>query len=414
MTHRPLLATLLAALLVSACGGSSPDAGTSTPPAGQAVVVQTAPAQADIAPGGTVQFSAQVTGTAETSVRWTILEANGGTIDASGLYTAPATEGAFHVKATSIIASVTSVGASVVNVKKGVPVESVTVAVNPGVANLPLLGSATFAALVTGTANVSVTWTVQEGSSCGSISSAGVYTAPNAASTCHVVATSVADTTKSATATVTVTAAPVVTVSVSPATATTTTGGTLTFAATISGTTAGQSTAATWSVPPGAGSIGATTGIYVAPATAGTYVITATSVAAPTRIGTATVTVTAPAPVVAIAISPTTASLDACKGQVFTATVTNSSNTNATWSVLESGGGTVVNGIYTAPQTAGTYHVVATSVADPTKTVQGTITVGAEKVVSVAVNPGSGTVTANGTVAFAATVTTSCGTFAAQ
>jgi hypothetical protein len=73
-----------------------------------------------------------------------------------------------------------------------------------------------------------------------------------------------------------------------------------------------------------------------------------------------------------------------------------------------------VNGIYTAPQTAGTYHVVATSVADPTKTVQGTITVGAEKVVSVAVSPGSGTVTSNGTLAFAATVTTSCGTFAAQ
>jgi len=414
MTHRPLLATLLAALVVSACGGSSPDAGTNTPPAGQTVVVQTAPVQADIAPGGTVQFSAVVTGTAETSVRWTILEANGGTIDASGLYTAPATAGAFHVKAASIIASVTSVGASVVKVKKGAPVEPVAVAVNPGVVNLPPLGSATFAAVVTGTANVAVTWTVQEGSSCGSVSSAGVYTAPNSASTCHVVATSAADITKSASATVTVTSAPVVTVSVSPATATTTTGGTLTFAAAVSGTTAGQSTAATWSVPAGAGSIGATTGVYVAPATAGTYVITATSVAAPTRIGTATVTVTAPAPVVAIAISPTVATLDACRGQVFTATVTNSSNTNATWSVLEAGGGTVVNGIYTAPQTAGTYHVVATSAADPTKTVQGTIIVGAEKVVSVAVNPGSGTVTANGTLAFAATVTTTCGTFAAQ
>jgi hypothetical protein len=378
------------------------------------VVVQTAPAQIDIAPGGTVRFGAQVTGTAETSVRWTIAEAGGGTIDASGLYTAPAVEGTFHVKAASIIASVTSVGESVVNVKKAVTSEAVAVAVNPGAANLPLLGSATFAAVVTGTANVSVTWTVQEGSSCGSISSTGVYTAPNAASTCHLVATSAADPTKSASATVTVTAVPIVTVSVSPATARTTTGGTLTFSATVSGTTAGQSTAATWSVPSGAGSIGATTGIYVAPATAGTYVITATSVAAPTRIGTATVTVTAPAPVVAIAISPTTATLDACKGQVFTATVSNSSNTNATWSVLEAGGGTVVNGIYTAPQTAGTYHVVATSAADPTKSVQGTITVGAEKVVSVAVSPGSGTLTASGTLAFAATVTTTCGAFAAH
>jgi len=42
------------------------------------------------------------------------------------------------------------------------------------------------------------------------------------------------------------------------------------------------------------------------------------------------------------------------------------------------------------------------------------VTVGAEKIVSVAVAPGSGTVNANGTMAFAATVTTTCGTFAAQ
>ena len=72
------------------------------------------------------------------------------------------------------------------------------------------------------------------------------------------------------------------------------------------------------------------------------------------------------------------------------------------------------SGIYTAPQAAGTYHVVATSVADPTKMVQGTITVGPEKVLSVGVAPGSGTVQANGTLAFAASVTTTCGTFAAQ
>jgi hypothetical protein len=94
--------------------------------------------------------------------------------------------------------------------------------------------------------------------------------------------------------------------------------------------------------------------------------------------------------------------------------VTNTSNTNVTWTVTEAGGGTVTNGIYTAPAAAGTYHVVARSVADPTKTVQGTITVGPEKIVSMAVAPGSGTVQTNATLAFAATVTTTCGTFAAQ
>jgi hypothetical protein len=47
-----------------------------------------------------------------------------------------------------------------------------------------------------------------------------------------------------------------------------------------------------------------------------------------------------------------------------------------TWSVRESGGGTVSSsGSYTAPAGAGTYHVVATSQADATKSATATITV---------------------------------------
>src|SRR6476646_2946 len=49
------------------------------------------------------------------------------------------------------------------------------------------------------TANVAVNWTVQEGAAGGSITNAGVYTAPNKSGTFHVIATSQADTTKSAT-----------------------------------------------------------------------------------------------------------------------------------------------------------------------------------------------------------------------
>src|SRR5438309_3013273 len=61
-----------------------------------------------------------------------------------------------------------------------------------------------FTARVTGTSNTAVTWTVKEGAAGGSITSLGVYTAPNQAGTFHVVATSQADTTKSATAVLTV------------------------------------------------------------------------------------------------------------------------------------------------------------------------------------------------------------------
>jgi hypothetical protein len=324
MTSRSILGSLLAALFASACGGSSSESSVNIPPAGQTVIVLTVPSEAEIEPGSTLRFSAQVTGTADTSVAWTVAEANGGTIDPTGLYTAPASEGTFHVRADSAIASVKSNGTSVVRVKRNASPRPVSVTVNPGTINLPFGGSAVFAALVTDATNVSVTWSVQEGTSCGSVSSTGTYTAPSTASTCHVIATSAADPTKSGSATVTVTAAA--------------------------------------------------------------------------------------APVVAISINPATATLDACKAVVFNATVTNSTNTAATWTVTEAGGGTVLNGIYTAPQTAGTYHVVARSVADTTKTVQATVTVGPEKVMSVAVTPGSGTMQASGTLAFSATVTTSCGT----
>ncbi len=306
-------------------------------------------------------------------------------------------------------------GASgVVHVKKGAAAQPVAVAVSPGTATLPASGSRSFAAAVTGTTNLSVTWSVQPGSNCGSISAAGVYTAPSAGATCTVVATSAADPTRSGSATVTVTPAPVISVAVSPGSASIATGGTVTFSATVSGTIAGQSSAVTWSVPAGAGSINASSGAYVAPATAGTYVVTAASVADPSRTATATVTVTAPPPVVAISITPATATLDACGTRPFSASVTNTANTAVTWTVVEAGGGAVSSGAYVAPTTPGTYHVMAVSQADPSKSAQATITVGAEKVLAVAVVPGSGTVQANGTLAFAALVTTTCGTFAAQ
>ena len=319
----------VASLFAAACGGSSPDASGGNAPAGQTVVVLTAPTEADIEPGATLKFGAQVTGTADGSVAWTVAEADGGTIDASGLYTAPAAEGTFHVRAVSTV-SAKGNGTSVVRVKKGAAAP-VAVAVDPATVTVPAGGPTSFAAAVTGTDHADGDLDGAGGSSCGSVSSAGVYTAPNAGATCHVVATSVADATKSGTATVTVTAPP------------------------------------------------------------------------------------PPPPAVAISISPTTATIDACRGQVFTATVTNTSNTAVTWTVVEADGGTVTTGgAYVAPTAAGTYRVMAVSQADPARTATATVTVGPEKVVSIATSPGSGTVRASGSLAFAATVTTTCGTFAAQ
>jgi hypothetical protein len=83
---------------------------------------------------------------------------------------------------------------------------------------------------------------------------------------------------------------------------------------------------------------------------------------------------------VVVTISPENVTLNTGATQTFKATVTGTSNTNVTWSVLEgASGGTVSgSGVYTAPNTVGTYHVVATSQANPTKSATATITVNAQ------------------------------------
>lgn len=60
----------------------------------------------------------------------------------------------------------------------------------------------------------------------------------------------------------------------------------------------------------------------------------------------------------------------------FAATVVGTANVAVTWAVQESGGGTIDGlGNYTAPSSTGTFHVVATSAADPSKTGSATVTV---------------------------------------
>lgn len=85
---------------------------------------------------------------------------------------------------------------------------TISVAVSPNAASPTVGGTVTFTATITGTTDQSVTWSVQEGASGGAITANGVYTAPSTPGTYHVTATSVADTTKSATVTVTVQATP--------------------------------------------------------------------------------------------------------------------------------------------------------------------------------------------------------------
>ncbi len=79
---------------------------------------------------------------------------------------------------------------------------AVTVSISPSSTNLTTSTTLQFTATVTGSADATVTWTIQEGAAGGSITGAGLYSAPSAVGVYHVVATSNADPTQSATATV--------------------------------------------------------------------------------------------------------------------------------------------------------------------------------------------------------------------
>ncbi|WP_240359047.1 glycosyl hydrolase family 18 protein [Pyxidicoccus trucidator] len=86
--------------------------------------------------------------------------------------------------------------------------QGVSITLTPTSASLATGATRTFTATVTGSTNKAVTWSIQQGASGGTVTSAGLYTAPQTAGTYHVIATSQADTTKKASATVTVTRPP--------------------------------------------------------------------------------------------------------------------------------------------------------------------------------------------------------------
>ncbi len=243
-----------------------------------------------------------------------------------------------------------------------------------------------------------------------------VYTAPTDLPgtnpvTIHAIASAVTGgAAPSASATVTITSG--VGVSVTPSAATLSPGQRQSFAATVANST---DTAVMWTVngvpngdaavgqvcvsgtspciEPGAPASGAVD--YLAPATAPSVnpvTLTATSHADPSRSAAASIAISVPQGPVSVAISPAYAFLARSTGtpstQQFTATVTNSANSNVTWSVQSgvtgqgcagAACGTVsASGLYTAPAAAPSPNaiaVVATSAADPTKSATATVVI---------------------------------------
>ncbi|QNI32572.1 hypothetical protein H7849_00640 [Alloacidobacterium dinghuense] len=384
------------------------------------VSVSISPTATQVVAAKTQQFTATVSNTSNTAVTWSVSGsgcsgAACGTVSSSGLYTAPSTvpsPAQVTVTATSVADSTKSAAASVTILPP------VAVSISPTSAQVVVSKTQEFTATVTNAANTAVTWSVGgsgcTGSSCGTVSSSGLYTAPSSVPSpalVTVTATSVADSSKSASAAVTI--LPGVSISISPTTAQVIAGKTEQFTATVKNT---SDTSVTWSVT-GSGCTGAacgaisSSGLYTAPGTLPSpalVTVTVKSNADPTKTASASVTILPP---VGVSVSPIAATIVIGKTQQFTATVTGISNTAVTWSLKGSGcsgatcGTISTTGLYTAPAAVPnppTVTVTATSQADTTKSASATVTVTLP--VSVTISPTSASVFAGDTKQFTASV----------
>lgn len=266
-------------------------AGVSTISSNHPPTLALSPASPSVSLGGKIQFSVSGSGTTNTAMIWAV---NGvqsgnaayGTISSTGLYAAPATApaGSVVVTATSSTDSAESASATVA---LKASTTSIAVSISPSSSTAQVSASRQFTATVSGTSNTAVTWFVngvQSGSSTyGTITSAGLYTAPAtvpSGGVSTVTAKSAADSTKSASATVTVNSATShVTVAITPASVSVSAGATQQFDATVSGTT---NTGVAWlvnNVPNGSSAYGtiSSTGLYSAPSCAATSTVTVTA-----------------------------------------------------------------------------------------------------------------------------------------
>ena len=236
-----------------------------------------------------------------------------------------------------------------------------------GAASLPAMASTPCAATVTGTGtfNSSVAWQATQ----GSISTAGVYTAPASVptgTTATVTATSIQYATQTATATINLTApaSSITSVAVSCAAGTLTVGGTTTCTAAVQGT-GSFSSAVTWSAS--AGTITAS-GNFTAPASGTSVTITATSQQDTTKSSSTTITLT-PAASTITSVAATCAASSLTVGGTTTCTAavqgTGSFSSAVTWSA--SAGTITASGNFTAPASGTSVTITATSQQDITK-----------------------------------------------
>jgi hypothetical protein len=179
------------------------------------ISVLVSPSGASVALGGSIQFSAYVSGSSNTSVNWSVDGVAGGnatvgTIDGTGLYTAPSTSGTHAIMAASQ-ANSAATSTQYVAVGSGSGSNggsTVQVSVTPFSISIAAGTTQQFTASVTGSSNTAVTWSVDGiaggNSTVGTISTSGLYTAPTSSGSHTITATSQAVASSAGSATVAV------------------------------------------------------------------------------------------------------------------------------------------------------------------------------------------------------------------
>lgn len=166
--------------VLAACGGSNSSTSTTT------VTLAISPTSASVTTGLTQQFTITVTNSTNTAVTWTVNGVTGGTatvgfISSAGLYTAPNSvpnPATVTVTATSQADTSVTTSAQVTVVAPATAAAPLTVGPNP--VTMPAGGIQTFSATVSNVP-IAVNWTLNCLSpvgACGTITTAGVYTAP--------------------------------------------------------------------------------------------------------------------------------------------------------------------------------------------------------------------------------------------
>lgn len=318
---------------------------------------------------------------------WSVTN-GGGSISATGVFTAGSVAGSFvnTIRATSGAVS----GSATTVVTSGA---LATLLITPSPATLGVLATQQFTATgrdaAGNTVVVTPVWTVTNGG--GAIgSTTGVFTAgavPGVYS--NTVRATVGAV--SATATVTVTTGALATIVVAPNPTSLNTSATQQFVATgrdVAGNSVGL--VPVWSVVNGGGSIGASSGLFTAGTTAGTFANTVVATVGSIS-GSATVNVNAV--VASITVSPNPVTLAAGAAQTFVATVRDASGNIMTatpvWSVVNGGGSVVAtSGEFTAGTTPGTFaNTVRASIGGISGSATVTVTAGPLASIIVTPNP---------------------------